>query len=162
MRRRGLTMVEMLMALLLLSAIVMANASWTSIAGRLGAHADWAAQAVIEQVFARIHDDLVTGDFGPPHPHSHSREKDRFRVRVQDGTLEIDTRAGHTSIYRFDPLAHVLERVTRGGQALPPRRLMGDIDSFACSIDDEKRPLVVTLEVRTPAAASYTRRFALP
>src|SRR5262245_45979586 len=94
MRTRGLTLIEILVAVGLMSLVMIAAASWiqttTRASSEFATPARWevAAQAVL----ALIHDDICTGDF-----ESHRQAKDGIRLeraRVNDGRLSIMTR-GH-------------------------------------------------------------------
>jgi prepilin-type N-terminal cleavage/methylation domain-containing protein len=169
MTRRGLTMIEMLLAVALLSAVVAAAASWIAVAGRLGTSAakPQRQRLSMEAAFALIAEDLVTGDFDPPERPS----SEPPRVRVQPGVLEIDTRAGTTCAYRLDHVTHRLERIERSASqrstgAGASRPLLENVGEFTCALDDEKRTLEVTLAIAgvqdDAPAELMRRRYRLP
>ncbi|MCH8151425.1 MAG: hypothetical protein IH830_03515 [Planctomycetes bacterium] len=99
--RRGLTMIELLLAVSLLTPITLAIAAWTQVAARASASAAepmrWRAAA--EAALQLIHDDLVTGDFSGDFSSGFSgaqiggRSDQKPRVEVVDGMLRIRTRA---------------------------------------------------------------------
>jgi hypothetical protein len=139
-------MIEMLLALVILTGVVAAAASWTALSGRLGTLAVElnTRRMVVEAVFALIEDDLHTGDFSP----TKREAKESPRMRVADRALEIDTREGCTHTYRLDPIAHRLERVDRSGQRSTTRPLVDDVVAFECAVDEERKILDVTVELR--------------
>lgn len=164
--RRGLTLVEMLMALLLLTGIVTAVASWTSVAGRLGYSAvePMRTRSVAEAVFARIQEDLVCGDFNLQATKRSNGQHEQFRVRVADDALAIDARAGEARVYRLDRTTKRLECSERGNETPMTRVLMAGVAEFTCILDDEERWLTVDLVTQGDdadgrAAASASQRF---
>ncbi len=145
MNSRGLTMIEMLMALALLAALVSGGAAWLSstirASERLGA---LRGASAIDSVFTRIQEDLVVGDFEPRVVTGQRLP----RVRAVDGSLEIDLRAGVTHTYRLasEPGQRTLVREERARGSTSVRRLLADVLDFSCVIDDDERWLDVTLK----------------
>lgn len=144
--RRALTMIELLLALCLLSAVLLAAGSWVHICSRTASAAaeplKWesAAGAVLEQV----QDDLLIGDY----------DKSGARVELDGGVLQVRTRATAAGDilgtvihrYRFEPSARELrleERDYNGSQR--SRRLMSDVAGWEVDIDDESRQLTITM-----------------
>lgn len=167
MRFRGLTMIETLLAIALLTLIVSAAASWTAMAGRLAtiSAAPARQETLLDAVCALIQRDLLTGDFevegrrGAPPPTP--------RVQVNDGVLEIRGRANAIHRYHLDRTTRVLQRTDSG----TPRVLLHGVDEFIVTLDDDNRTLDVAIEMRDesidaaqakPATRTATRRFNLP
>ncbi len=85
-RQEGLTLIELLATLGLLSALSLAALSWTQVAGqavRSAAPSRW--ETAVNAVFRRIHDDLVTGDF--------HRDSDGGKVNLSEKRVRIRTRS---------------------------------------------------------------------
>jgi len=171
--RRGLTMIETLLALALLTTIVSAGASWIGLAARLSVAADPARrQALVEIVLQRLHEDLLTGDFAGRRPTENSGEPHRelLRVRAGHAGLEIDLRRGATCTYRLERNGgggdgSTLVRMQRDSDgASETRSLISRVADFHCAIDAKGRTLEVTIESTSAeggAATSMTRRYAL-
>jgi len=85
---RGVTLVELLAALALLSLIAVAGSGWIATTARaqvaIGRVLDFESAA--DAALARIREDILRGD-GPAYE----------RVRIQDGTLIVQTRSLHAS-----------------------------------------------------------------
>ncbi len=167
--RRGLTMLELLLALSLLSAILLATASWTQVAARASADATYPVrwQAAAEAVFQLIHDDLVTGDFPDT---QRGRSIQNARVAVVNGALRIRTRAvGHTGDvtgraihrYAFDALSRQLrldQRTATGGRSSRP--LLDRVQEWQCLVDEEQNLLTVT--ITSTEESVIARSYLLP
>ncbi len=160
--RRGLTMIELLLALSLLAVVMLAVASWTQVTAQASATAagpvHWRAAA--EAMLQLIHDDLATGDFGP--------EVRQTPVAVIDGVLEIHTRAGASSDlvgpvthrYRLDASAREMKLEQRTASGRRRTHLLLDrVDQWKCAIDDERETLTVTIASRE--GSSVTRSYVL-
>lgn len=166
MKRRGLTMIEMLLALVLLALMVVAATGWTTISGRLGAAAiePLRQEAAVERTFSLIQDDLVSGDFTPPSADAARDPKSRARVRINDGSLEIDTRVGNSRIYRFDRATLRIDCVERSRDHQVTRRIMCNVADFQCSIDEPQEWFEVTIAlgsdpVNPTDSPAHSRRF---
>ena len=126
--RRGLTMVELLLAVSLLTPITLAIAAWTQVAARASASAAepmrWRAAA--EAALQLIHDDLVTGDFaeGPTDPSSHESH-----VEVDDGSLRIRTRAVGSEVIIGPSLHRYILDALSGELRLRQRTLDGKLST---------------------------------
>lgn len=160
MRRRGLTMVELLLALALLAGLMVAVASWTQIAGLSGSELArpmrWRVAA--EAVLQLIHDDLVTGDFADEEAASSPR------VRVADDALSIDSREASIGPvvcqYVLDTYSGRLLRRLPGSGHRSDRVLIDEVTRFACEIDEEQTELHIEIASRDGDAVS--RRYLLP
>jgi len=163
--RRGLTMLELLVAVSLLAMLMLGVASWIQVTARAGARgADpgrWrgAAQAVLQL----IHDDLVTGDLGAAEREKPVEIVDRVlvvrtRVRVSD-----DTVGPIAHRYKFDTSSNTLkleQRLANGRRTTRP--LLDDVGEWKCSIDDQRTALTVTIVRRDSDTGAVERRYQLP
>ena len=165
--RRGLTMIEVLVALGLLSALVLTLTSWIQTTARAGALAEpvrWRVAA--EAVLQLIHDDLMTGDFLTEQQRRRSRHP---RVTAENGSLHIRTRAVQggdetgTTIHRYE----LDTRTSELGRTNEPKRgrhttrlLLDDVGSFNCRIDEERTML--TVSISSGANQSIQRSYLLP
>lgn len=157
MSRRGLTLIEMLLALTLLAAIAGVTAAWTKTATQLASSAveparlRSAAQAVLEI----IHDDLKTGDFV-----THDSVE---RVTCKDGSLRIQTRdRGSVTVhtYRLKPQTETLELLKGDSSNSASIVLVGSATRFDCEIDAARTVLTVAITMKD--GAILARRYALP
>ncbi len=162
--RRGLTMVEVLLALSLLGMITLAVASWTHLAAGAAVGVSqprrWLAAA--EAVLQLIHDD-VAGSAGSSG--GQSREPP---VRVADGALEIVTRSTAsgglvgpvTSRYGHEPATGrlILQQRTPDGRQ-STRLLLDRVEFWEIGLDKEKRRLNVRI---TSQERRASRSFDLP
>ncbi len=165
--RRGLTMIEVLVALGLLSALVLTLTSWIQITARAGALAEpmrWRIAA--EAVLQLIHDELMTGDFLTEQQRRKSRQP---RVMAENGSLRIRTRAVQggdetgPTVHRYE-----LEVLTsKLGRTNEPKRgrhttrlLLDDVGSWNCRIDEESTMLTVI--ITSDAGQSIQRSYLLP
>lgn len=167
MRRRGLTMVEILVALGLLSALMLTVTSWIQTTARASALAEpmrWriAAQAVLQL----IHDDLMTGDFEAGQQRRRSRQP---RVMVESDSLRIDTRTGQageetgptTHHYELDTFSDELAMTSEPKRARHTTRLLlDDVDRFTYHIDEERTML--TVSITSSSDQSIRRSYLLP
>ncbi len=159
---RGLTIVEMLVALGLLSALMLSLAAWTRVAGGMSAGSVEAVRwrQAAETVFVLVHDDLAAGDL---------TEEDR--VEVKDGVLEISTRPTSVGDFRErGPVRHryvrdaFCGRLDREGRTDREERrtrpLIDDVSKWVCEIDEEHSILRVTITSVT--GTTLTRSYPLP
>ncbi|MCH8166198.1 MAG: prepilin-type N-terminal cleavage/methylation domain-containing protein [Planctomycetes bacterium] len=167
--RRGLTMVELLLALSLLSAILLATASWTQVAARTTADSIYPVRwrAAAQAVLQLIHDDLVTGDFTDT---QRGRRNQNARVAVVNGALRIRTRAiGHTGDvtglaihrYAFDAYSGQLrldQQTVTGTRYTRP--LLDQVQEWQCVIDEEQNLLTVT--ITSSEESVIARSYLLP
>ena len=165
--RRGLTMIEVLVALGLLSALMLTVTSWIQTTVRASTLAEpmrWRVAA--EAVLQLIHDDLMTGDFLSEQQRRRNRQP---RVMVENGSLRIRTRAVQVgdetgpTIHRYE-----LDTITDElGRTNEPKRgrhmtrlLLDDVDSFNCRIDEERT--ILTVNITSGAGQSIRRSYLLP
>ena len=169
--RRGLTMVELLVALSLLSAVMLAVASWTQVTARASADAAepvrWRAAA--ENVLRLIHDDLVTGDFAGDSSAEGRGRTPSPRVEVFVGELRLRTRAAGagagaigpvTRRYAFDALSDELRLHQATAQGISTTRLLLDrVEEWQCSIDEEEK--LLTVGITSSDGTVVTRSYPL-
>ncbi len=162
--RRGLTMIELLLAMSLLGVIALAVASWTHVATGAAAGVSqprrWLAAA--EAVLQLIHDD-VAGSAG-----SSGRESREPPVRAADGALEIRTRSTAPggllgpvmSRYSHEPASGRLILLQRTPDGRDSTRLLLDrVEEWEVGIDKEKRTLIVRIASQERQAS---RSYDLP
>ncbi len=165
MRRCGLTMIEVLVALGLLSALMLTVTSWIQTTVRASTLAEpmrWRVAA--EAVLQLIHDDLMTGDF-----EAEQERNQQSRVMVENGSLRIRTRAvqggdetGPTiHRYELDTLTSELGRTNEPKRGRHTTRLLlDDVASFNCRLDEERT--ILTVSITSGSGQSIQRSYLLP
>ncbi len=171
--RRALTMIEVLVALGLLSALVLTLTSWIQTTARAGTLAEpvrWRVAA--EAVLQLIHDDLKTGDFLTEQQRRRNRQP---RVMVENGSLRIDTRAsssgggaipgggGGPTVHHYALDAFTGELTRTNGPKLgrkTTRLLLGKVDAWLCAQDEQRTMLTVI--ITSDAGQSIQRSYLLP
>ena len=165
--RRGLTMIEVLVALGLLSALVLTLTSWIQTTARAAALAEpvrWHVAA--EAVLQLIHDDLMTGDFLTE---QQKRRRRQPRVMVENGSLRIDTRAsssgggGGPTFHHYALDAFTGELTRTHGPKLgrkTTRLLLDKVTTWLCAQDEERTML--TVSITSGAGRSIQRSYLLP
>jgi prepilin-type N-terminal cleavage/methylation domain-containing protein len=161
---RGMTLIEVLISLALLTAVVSAAAAWTTIVGHATSTtlepSRWRSAA--RNALQLIHDDILTGDFEPP---KQPRENADPTVTTEDGTLSIRSRIASPDgvakmrHYRLDAMTQTLT-TTIETDLQEQRRLMTGVDEFSCAIDDEHTLLAVT--IASTQFGSLSRSYTLP
>ena len=175
---RGLTMIELLLAVSLLSLIVLAAASWTEIAAHAATgplkSTRWRLAA--QSVLRRIQEDFETGDFelaDQPVGSSSPALPLMPRWSFREGALEVKTRDalgnGHKAarpamhIYTFDRISHRMDLRAQlvGAQSsmrgVVTRPLLEDVESFECSID--KRTLKLKVAIASVNGVTASRMY---
>ncbi|MEW6747315.1 MAG: prepilin-type N-terminal cleavage/methylation domain-containing protein [Planctomycetota bacterium] len=156
MRTRGLTMIELLLALSLLSAILLATFSWTEITAR--ALADGARKGRWERAAAAllqvIHDDLACGDFlDGEHEGSLMKE----RISVGEGALRVVTRRAGLPIEREYSFVKGDAAVTVEEPSSRPRTLLGDVASYVVTMD--RAATVIEVSITSLSGFARHRRY---
>src|SRR5437870_3306839 len=130
MNRAGMTLLEMLLALALLSAIIAASAAWMQIAAELaapsGAFAAQRQMLAVDAAFDLIQQDLNVGDFQPQRD---SRIPSKPpRVTVSGDKLTIRTRVSESGAvehaYQRDISTNQLVLVQRATDSKQTRSLI--------------------------------------
>lgn len=159
--RPGHTMVELLLALTLLSMVMLAVATWAQVTARASATMShpvrWEAAA--RGVLDFVHDDLMTGDFEPFEKHS---ERGNTRVQVRDGSLRIFTRDRGEVIHDYEvdhARNELVLRVTDGQSLAEMRLLIGEVRRWQCDLDEESR--VLSISITSSAGNSLQRSYLL-
>ncbi len=165
--RRGLTMIEVLVALGLLSTVIFTLTSWihsTARASTLAEPVRWHVAA--EAALQLIHDDLMTGDFLTE---QQRRKRRQPRVMVENGSLRIRTRADQggdetgPTIHRYE-LDTVTDELGRSNEPKRMRHttrlLLDQVDTWLCAQDEERTMLTVI--ITSDAGQSIQRSYLLP
>lgn len=159
MWRRGVTLVELLVSLSLLSMLMLAVIVLLQMAGvttgRTTEVTSWRIGA--ESTLRLVRDDLLVGDF--------LADPDEVpRVETDEGVLEIRTRetgVGPVIVqYRYDTINHRLQRQTEGDRYDAPRVLLDGLGGFRCAIDEETGRLQVSLS--SADGVKVAREYVLP
>jgi prepilin-type N-terminal cleavage/methylation domain-containing protein len=167
MIRHGMTLLEMLLALALLSAIVAATASWTQIAAGL-VSTDGPVQrqhwiGASNSLFDLIDQDLRSGDF-EENKSANPKTKPNPQVVADANHLTIRTRvAGHGAViheYRLNEISGVLELIEHFGTATQPRTLLDQVRSWNCQVDTIRTCFDATIE--KVDGTIIQRRYHLP
>lgn len=169
--RHGMTMVELLLALALLSGLALACVSWTTTASRAlateGGRASWRAAAersldLVDEAFAVEDARLSTGGQSGRGP----------RVETGDGWITVGTRATVPGDEPAIAIA-VRMRVANGvlqaewlddeGTELASRPLLGDVAALEVDTQElEGRRVLLILQLVHHAGASVEREWRLP
>lgn len=163
--RRGMTMIEVLVALALLAGLSVAAAGWIELSARVSGSAGprlaWerAARAVLQ----RISDDLATGD----EPNLVSPQGDPSRIETAGGRLSIRTRLVQAD--RASPGLHDYRMesgniwLTQNVADAASRRqlVLGDVAGFTCELDVRAKRLFVRIEQSQPAGDSVSTPLAV-
>ena len=166
--KRGMTLLELTLALSLLGALAIVCLSWVQFAGRSSLQVAeplrWRLAA--DAFLASIEDDLLTGDFDSSL--DEVRDPENRRVRSDGGALAIRTRARDglrgPVLHRYEledreRLVRSVEHVARSNRPRPePRTLLTDVARFVVTIGEERDVLDVQLISRRGVRLS--RRFA--
>ena len=147
-----MTLIEVLLALVLLGVLASVGLSWTTTTARLTqehtTHLRW--QRAAEALLRSIHADLAIGDLDP----SRDLALSTRRVRIDDRTLSIGTRrfGSIRRVYRFDPSSGSIF----SWRASPQSRVsadtpsaatvvLGDIEHF--ELIEDKSSLTLTIRI---------------
>jgi len=164
--RRGLTMVETLVSLGILSALLLVVAAWTRVASQAGGaaaatgHWEFAATAVLDL----IHLDLASGDTVP----ARTRRRDAEElVTVEDDALRIRTRSTGTgdargpAIHSYVLRSGLLQREQRAFDGSHQQRpLLEKVSAWICEIDEEQR--LLSIAITTHDGTLVRRIFEVP
>lgn len=154
-RDRGMTLVEMLLALTLLSSLGAAMASWSVFALRGATEGREPIQwrAAVDRVFLQIEEDLLVGD---------GDQSDRAgRVEVFDGGLQLRTRRSPPDggpvvhEYALDEARGVLLRTAGAG---PGRTLLPETRGLVAELGPDGRMLDIRIESRFGSILSRSYR----
>ena len=164
--RPGFTLLEVLLATALASALLIAAAGWieTAAQARAVGVATLTWEAAAEATLRLIHDDVTTGDFATA-PERRSSGSTPPRVAVDNDELTVATRERGvgpvTRIYRHDAAREVLlvrnDDTTGINDVLP---LLDRVASFSCELDPELAYLTITIACTD--GRTITRSIALP
>ena len=169
--RRAMTMIELLLAVSLLTLITLAASSWTGIASHLAsdtASGDrWRESA--RAVLLRIDEDLLVGDFQERQNGGDLRLAGPGRIRVAPNLIEIMTRdhGRQSSLeepaihgYTLDPLKNRLHLEIKTKSERFNRPLLDEVSEFTSDVDPKAKTLTVALV--SIHGEHTSRRFAIP
>ena len=151
--RRGLTLVEVLAALVLLTGIMLAAAAWVQASARATAATvpEARTRSAVEAVFRQLHDDLAIGDFDD------DKNASPRVVNLHD-RIEIRTRVpGHGAVtvtYRLEQREGTLVRVEHRRDGKRRRVLLDEVDEIVGGIreigteEDPREVLDVAITTR--------------
>lgn len=153
---RGLTLIEMLLSLAIVSGMMIVAIGWMQSADTASASArkelTWRiAAAAAMQV---IHDDLATGDFELTR---RGNTQPKSRVIVENDVLSIITRSGGKPMVHVYSLDASILQMRRSSEETS-RILLREVDDFICEHDEDEGVLIVTIRRSDQA---LTRRFNL-
>ncbi len=159
--RLGLTMVELLISLALLSLVTAAGVGWlqTTAARGVVAADDVRWRDAVERALQRIAESIAISDFDP--------SERRPQVVVDDGVLRVrgrDAGVGRvTHVFAVDAWTNRLERASDQTTARP---LLGDVDGWRLElitddVDVDRQWLDIEIR-RKSEADTVTRRLRLP
>jgi len=160
--KRGMTLLEVLLALALLASLVIASTSWTTLAATIGTRLERTlnTEASAEALLRLIHDAIAGGDS------TQDSESEAPRVRIDEasGALLIDARADGLATeirLEFDASRSVVAMHSGWRNERAPR------DVILCAakdatwvIDVELQELFVTLTLEDESV--HSRRYVLP
>ncbi|MCC6910309.1 MAG: prepilin-type N-terminal cleavage/methylation domain-containing protein [Phycisphaerales bacterium] len=172
MKRRGMTILELLLALALLGVLCSLLTSWLVTVARLsaerGPRLEWRSAAM--RVLDGIGDDLACGDFEATarnaklRPRVEAQEPARLRIRTRSTSTQSPDNAGPgIHEYRFDRTAQSLAvAITSTARSTSPvnRQLLSGVADWQVQLDEEDRVLSVTIVSRH--GDTLSRRFTWP
>lgn len=161
---RAMTLVELLVALGLLSVVALGASSWIATTAQaqrtVGERVrfETAAQAVLE----RIYEDAMSGDVQP--------DEERERVVIENESLVIQTRlvGGQTTrTYSYNERDETVTVQITSAQRTRMRSLLGDVASFECAIEssdhsDNGNDRVLTVTITSRSGRQLRREIRLP
>jgi prepilin-type N-terminal cleavage/methylation domain-containing protein len=152
---RGLTLIEVLVSLALLTSIVVATNSWLGVVRTVNGELYEQAQrdTTLDALFRSIRDDCVTGDVLPPRVERVETGGDVLRIRTRDGATGTVTQW----TYRLDRLDETIVRVSGNGEQ---QVIVDAVTSWQCALDDDERVLRITMSRADDG--THDRRFVLP
>gem|GEM_PF-1692277 len=172
MNRRGMTILELLLALALLGVLCSLLTSWLVTVSRLsaeqGPRIEWRMAAA--RVLDGIADDLASGDFeiadrrSKTPPRVEVLEPSRLRIRTRSITTQSPENPGPaTHEFRFDRIAETVSvTISSTSRSTSPevRHLLSSVADWRVELDEEQRELSVTIVSRQGDTSA--RRFSWP
>lgn len=166
MTRRGMTMVELLLALALLSGLTIACVGWTTAMTRAAARGDGAWAIGAERTLALVDEMLRTEDVG-------LRDRRNRRVETGAGSVllrgrrVVEDAAGRTvaaGALRLEAEAGILraDSLDEQGAVAVSRPLLDGVDEFVVRSEElEDRRVLVTVRLVPRVGAPVERRWRL-
>ena len=170
---RGLTLIETLVSLVLLSGLLLASTSWLQIAGRTGAEGPeplrWrsAAMNALEQAAVDVRS--VTSPTEGEETEAVAVDSSRLSIRTR-GALPIAFEASlgaagnRRHVYEFDSHDRMLRLVVQSidGSIMAAFDMLDDVDVFDAEFDREKGTLRIRIEGGDGQVVQRTFRGAIP
>ena len=161
MTQRGLTLIELMIALSLCSMLTVAAASWMLTASRTCVEQSQISrwQTAAQAVFALIQHDLAVGDFPP----ADQADSAALRIEIGDASLRIQTRvngAPGTRMYEFNPASGEILSHGHGESETRTRLLLQMAERWHCAYDEHLKSLSVSIE--GPRGISLHREIPIP
>lgn len=157
MKRRGLTLLELLLAMVLVTGLLLASANLLRVAATIfhAALADHRWESAATGVVNRIADDVMCSD--------NSGTSNEPLARCENGSLYIRTRWTrdgsapiHQVRYSYDQTTHLLQRAPVGTDE-EPVAILGRVSRFRAQV--EGRRLSITIESDSGQVAAREVRF---
>lgn len=172
MTRRGMTILEVLLSLVLLGALASMLTSWLVTISRAsaehGSRMQWRSAA--RGALDLIEDDLTTGDFeigAQGHlaqPQVVVVEPSRLRIRTRS-TWTHSPQAPGPAIheYLFDPMAGVLMlSISSNSSAMSPWRRSLVTSVTAWEVDSNEEQRILSIRIESSSGEAMSRRFSWP
>lgn len=166
--RRALTLVELLVALGLLTVVVVATGSWLQISGRSTSVAQTTTgfESAAGAVLRLIEEDIAVGDF--PKRSQRGRSQQSERVTVDGRALRIQSRTAGEAVsctYELQSYPSQLRRSERDSTGRTSHRLlMADIADWRIDLSDKDADgnRALTVELEAIDGRTLSRRYRLP
>jgi prepilin-type N-terminal cleavage/methylation domain-containing protein len=159
---KGLTLVELLLALALSAIVVAASTSWIQLSAHMVvARVDEMGEEA-NAIFRLIHDDLRSFDRPSERNRSSGVPLWRDRIKCEENSLVIQTRESGFGqvVHRYVLVDGILTRATKSdaGEPSNSRVLIADVESFECEINVETEVLSVRIVLQSPISDDYGTR----
>lgn len=167
---RGLTLIELLAALVLLALITGAMSSWLMTIARGSRPFTERTQlrAAAEALFERITEYLATGDVNPTEPESDRPSVSGEALTISTRSLGAGSRGTRVQrVYWFDSSKNTISRRDTPSGGAPPCALLGNVVGMNCLLRpvDERQPdagHVLTLTIRSTVGEQFQQRWLIP
>lgn len=169
-RTRGITLVELLLALGLLTGIILATTSWIQITAATSTHIikplRWQQSATA--VLQLIHDDLMTGEFPIDESlpinielraNTLSVIKNSTTNKYEGSSKRRNTRVQKVA-YQLDAWSHQLSRIVQKQDTTNERLILTSVGEMECEVDEELG--ILTVSLLSSGGDEVQREYRLP